>query len=61
LDFITCLIEGCGNRKEKPEEGKQILFHQLPADETKRKMWIENIVNSSCGLKKNLKAIGDNL
>ncbi|KZS02031.1 Uncharacterized protein APZ42_001087 [Daphnia magna] len=49
---IKCVIEGCGNRKEKPEEGKQILFHQLPADENKRKKWLENIVKSSCGLKK---------
>ena len=55
---ITCIVEGCGNCKERPEEGKNILFHQLPADEIKRKLWIENIVNSSCGFKKNLKAVG---
>jgi hypothetical protein len=55
---ITCIIEGCGNRQEKEGEGKKILFHQLPADETNRKKWLEIIANSSCGLKKNLKTIG---
>jgi hypothetical protein len=55
---IACIVEGCGNCKERPEEGKNILFRQLPADEIKRKLWIENIVNSSCGFKTNLKAVG---
>jgi hypothetical protein len=31
---ITCIIEGCGNRQEEQGEGKNILFRQLPADET---------------------------
>ena len=40
---ITCIIEGCGNRKEKQGERKKNLFHQLPADKTNRKQWLENI------------------
>jgi hypothetical protein len=55
---ITCIIEGCGNRQEKQVEGKKCCFISYLRMKPIEKKWLENIANSSCGLKKNLKTIG---